>query len=351
MKNKILTKVILIVVSICTLVVTFVIPSFAYTPSQFTVNAYSYRNDNGEDINLHLPQINALLYPIADSSGFIDEEIFEALTTNVNLVNYGGEIPNGYINTSGRFSENYNYASYSIRSFYDRGRVYDDVPQLQNTPFVGVQNDANNIYLAVDSNIENDGLAMKEINVNDFYLYNKDYSWIAINSPMTSQLTYDYTIEYFDNIIGEFQTKSAEVVVNKNSSGNYVIRLNDPILGNDSPENSYFVKSLNIRFPQPLIIYYNGVSSNINVRFAVTSQDYYEENTEAMFQKIKSVSYQNGFRDGSGYDSTSWFDSILSSVDSFLSWEFIPQISFGGILTIVLAVVLVIAFLKFFAGG
>lgn len=91
----------------------------------------------------------------------------------------------------------------------------------------------------------------------------------------------------------------------------------------------------------------------------------YSARNQILFEKYKSLlgrlfdikynnGYENGFTDGLVKGENSWSgftDFLEKTVSSFLDFEFIPNVSFGGILSVILGLLLVFSFLRLFAGG
>lgn len=83
------------------------------------------------------------------------------------------------------------------------------------------------------------------------------------------------------------------------------------------------------------------------------STDYFNVLTD-YFNKAENLGYNNGFNDGFNSGSVSWnsfTDFLKSTVSGFLDFEFVPNISLGNILSVILGLLLVFTFLRIFAGG
>lgn len=82
------------------------------------------------------------------------------------------------------------------------------------------------------------------------------------------------------------------------------------------------------------------------------------EEYESLLDRLFEIQYEDGYENGflagviEGESSWSGFTEFLEvTVSSFLDFEFVPNISFGGMLSVILGFILVFVFLRIFAGG
>lgn len=378
MKNKILTKVILIVVSICTLVVTFVVPSFAYTVSEPSTD-----NPGVNWTSIYTPYINMEVDFYANGSKKTSCRF--PLFTNSNSSTDSRvfvQVPD-----SGEYGQLIGYADTAQTDIFETGEI--DLFLLRQS-----------IHSYITPNYSAGGVDfdyhIKSINNRSLY-YVGDISGMNYSTFIYLDDTYqegdviNFTrlVSYITNTgvaSGSQQHSSTNVVYDENGyKGIYIYYYDTDIIQPD-----WLVVDSSISFDSPIVIddfgyggergfirttsrflctddYYSVVhdflvNSDLN-NYQIGYQDGFSsgetfgyetghaDGLETGFNNGYSVGYEEGFVDGGNGVVTNPFDFIIDSVSTLINWEFIPGLSFGLIFSVFVGAVILIVFLKLMAGG
>lgn len=179
--------------------------------------------------------------------------------------------------------------------------------------------------------------------------------------PMNGESSDDYTFK-FGSESGSFGlvASSHEAVLNSGTLGTFNLFDLFPYSLYKS-EMAYYANNIstNTRLQIP---YYSSITADMNFNFSNVTSDTYRigialplglASNDVSFNSVSTWydQYFTGYKqfgDGVNLDFTSW---IATAAGGFLSFELIPGISFGVLLTFILGVAAVNFFLKFFAGG
>lgn len=342
MKNKIVTKVILAVVCVATLVVTFVVPCFASldVPNASNPSTSQYSFPSG-----------SLQVSLADPERVLTGS--DGYDANIPFFNYAGagsEIVATFNNDSSTTLQG------SLNKTFERSMLYTDVKVLANTGFDGLYNSFTTRYNLIGG--YGSAVRLKGFTFDDIVLLNSGYSFVQVYGELSDYLMEDqdfdigvrYDITYYDRLIKNYKHVDVAMPLTYNVGSDYfVFEFLPEELGIDG--DIVYCSHYSVTFSANSVYDEGGDSLDIieprfETRLAVPRLNVYNNYQSQINQDFYNAGV-NSIEDGS----FNFFDSIISTVNTFMSWEFIPNISMGIILSVVLGVSLMIMFLKFFAGG
>lgn len=180
---------------------------------------------------------------------------------------------------------------------------------------------------------------------NDFYIYSDDirngnipYIFLTLlNQGYNISYTYDVSfLNNNNNLVSGYREYNAENLLNYQP---LIPNLNDLLIAEiDSEENNlFYVKNLKVFVSAP----------NLNTSFTTWKYRYF----------VESESYFNEYYDGAKFtfaniESVSNLgDSLLQSVNAFMSFELVQGFSLMNILTLLVCIPLLVWILKMFLGG
>lgn len=385
MKSKIFKKIILVVVSVSVLVSAFVIPSFAYSVSEQSPD----NTGLGLFENVFTPSVNMEVdfyaNGIKKSSGYFP------LFTNSNYSSDNRifvQLPDAE-----DYGQLVGYADTVDTDIYETGnRILYLLNQSIHSYIV-----PNYVASSVDFDYYITALHNSSIYFNNQSPYGMNYStflYLDDTYNIGDTITYNRAISYMDTegvYQGQIERDISAVVTygEDGAKGIYLYYYNSSIL-----EPNWLVTQSDILFHSPVVIddySYGNESGFIRTtsRFLTTysygeyihnylvnsNLDNYAMGYSDGFSEGETVGYDSGYLEGStvgynnGYDTgynegydigfeeggngvvTNPYDFILSTVSSFLAWEFIPGISFSLIASVFVGAILMIILLKKLAGG
>lgn len=341
MKNKIVTKVILTVVCVATLVVTFVVPSFASIdiPNASNPSTSQYSFPSG---TLHVGIADPDLH-LVDADGY---------DANIPFFNYAGAGSEQVVSFD--LDENTPMQGALVKNF-SRSMLYTDVNVLANTGFDGLYNNFTTRYNLLGGNYGNT-VRLKGFTFDDIVLLNTKYSFIQILGEVSdylygnlSNVTAHYNVTYYDRLAKNYKSKSVDVPLTWNASSNYFVFEFCP-QELDFDGDLIYCSNYSVTFEaisrSDTPVAFDIIEPRLETRLAVPRLNVYND-YQSMINQDFYLAGQNSIEEGS----FNFFESIISTVNSFMSWEFIPNISFGLIATLAVGTFVMLAFLKFFAGG
>lgn len=387
MKNKILKKILLVVVCVSVLVVSLVVPSFAYTQETF-----SPANNATSENPLYIPSSNIRLVPrsVVNSSG-----VFSDFPSYINYPFINSMAISNSPRTVATYASEFDGYDlvYSPGFLTLRSNVY------QNTGFVqlneyGVastssylRNMSYSLYdIVVQFNMSRSRLDLVTNNINSSTFISVDPSYtlgevvyynyyITYISDEGEYIEEMYTIEtsivsYTDSLIskGVYLYYLPEELDITNVSWIFDISFNNLVRNVSQPDGSVSTTPIIVSAPTNYFATSNSVRcyTRLPIRQradAVADRNSYNEfsggiadvNYNEGYESGVSVGYNEGYQaglnDGTQVADVNLFQFIMNAVSAFVNWEFIPGVSIGIILTIIVGVVLILTFLKFFAGG
>lgn len=180
---------------------------------------------------------------------------------------------------------------------------------------------------------------------NDFYIYSNDLNNGFIPHIMLNLLNQGFNIQYSYDV--RFLNKNGSISGGYSTSDetellNYqpLIRNFDSVFALELNENDnvlFYVNSLKVYVSSNQL---NTSFTDFKYRYFVESEDYYNEyfkNAKFTFSNIEGI-------EGLG-------NSLLQSVNAFMSFELVPGFSLMNILTLLVVIPLLVWILKMFLGG
>lgn len=297
----------------------------------------------------------------------IGQEIIPNTTGDFPLVNYRDEYNNFY---DGEFGMN--YGNYAVEGNYSRYKLY---PRVSN---------ANAILNQYQ-------YAELQIGPNEFFVEHDEE--LRITTSGGTHITRAYVYFEYDYTDDEYEGWQVYEYEQTGSIG----AVNIDFTPNGQPIQAVFIRDLQveIKFESKtnasaewqFYVYHTiyGLGANLSPEYSAGYKDGYKEGVEIGKNEGISVGYQNGLIEGreegyaNGYEAgsidgyeegyimgysdgaesalgdngeyTGFLFGLFHGVTSFFSAELFPGFSIGGLLSIVLAVPIVLAILKFIAGG
>lgn len=385
MKNKLVTKIIIFAVCVSTLLVTLVVPSFAYTYG----NTSAYNNSEEqftlpttmlvlENLNTSVTDVPGYFYvPTSDYYGR-GERVLTSVDSVINNNNVNFAVLNSV--TSSNVYEN--------NGFVHSGDV--KFKTLSNSV------DFNSIYDLIGFRVEdwwfdsslNSSASSSIYNSISVYLPNVSLyqQWDYENLITVESVPVQYRFKYYD-YDGVYHETSFVSKYFPDKNGYVMIPYFPDTIYPDIEQYGYPLRGQDVYFFQDIayldLCEVRILNSLCTPNFLVPSSEtnidckgtyisrllkpnYIGESLDTLLDNFTETQYNNGYDEGyddgreigynEGYAEGSLnpstpFDGILLAVDTFMNWQFIPGISIGVILSIVIGVSLLIAFLKVFAGG
>lgn len=385
MKNKIVTKVILVVVCVSTLVVSLVVPSFAYTYGN--TSAYNNSVDQFtlpttmlvlENVNSSVTDVPGYFYvPTSDYYGR-GERVLTSVDSVINNNHVNFAVLNSI--TSSNVYENNGFVHGGDVKFktFSNSVDFNSIYEL-----IGFRVEDYWFDSSLNSSPESSIYNSITVHLPNVLLYQQ---WDYDNRITVESVPVQYRFYYYD-YDGTYHEKSFVTKYFPDDSGAVMFPYFPDTIYPDlnqygyplRSEDVYFLRDIayldlcEIRILTDLCVPAFLVSSsetNIDCKGSYVSRllvpNYIGESLNTVLDNFTETQYNNGYDIGFGegrelgfeqgyaegsLNPSSPFDSILLAVNSFLSWEFIPGISMGILFSIIVGVSLLIIFLKIFAGG
>lgn len=363
MKNKILKKILLLVVCVSVLVSVLVVPSFAYNWNNPTP-----QNNNVGYFNLPETSIVLKRNNLLDVSDDLPYNIYLPTSSNFSKTKdfFGGLT---YQLNDGRESQFRFYIDTVYNNVYDTSYYYSGYFRYYST------NDQFDYHLyELESITYGDVWIMGQTSTyvnsvyNSLYLSLECEPFYILDGQLTD-LPYviaSYDITYIDRdgiLQNEIINTNLYLETFTNDKTDYyatqIFYLPEYFNGN----NVTYIESVNISLfadsqifcfvdaPNLSLFYGECGFTNRLVPSSVFSDEYYNNMIDNVGDVYYDDGYGDGYRDASQANAKGPFEILADAVDTFINWEFIPGISVGIVLTIVIGISLLIAFLKIFAGG
>lgn len=381
MKNKIFTKIVLVVVCLSTLLVTFVVPSFAYTVTEPSAlyndraevfNLPGFNAINLKNVNTYIDVPDVLTVPIADNSARTATSLIASFKSNLdgsdifwsiqrlnNIVNYyeTGYVLNGEIEIASPYYHDYEFDYYILDSIVLRDYRFNSTDDLVSGAPCGIEISLYEPELFEQKSFNNYFYSLK-VNYNyKYYDEDGDYHTTSFDTKIygfDGDFGDDFTHFYLPYFPKQYYDQLDETFINdsklyNNIYSNGLVYLEELVITIDMDDYDLnFMNESHSYFD----IAQTGIFVNrLNPSNANSLNGIIENSFDLGYTRGKSDGYEDGFRSAVEQGEFDVFDGLLNGVNSFIEWEFIPGISVGVVISVVIGVSLLIAFLKIFAGG